>query len=335
MRRFVIASAIFFLFAQADGVVNRDRLLQRGKEEYRAGQYEAAVGDLSEAAAQYVGDEEKRVYIETGNLPTLPRFEESLVYLALANDKLGRIGDARDAIERLFSAERIAPTYKTLALEHDAADFEPLAARLIGVVHLPANESLAPAITEERTALARAVQEQEADENTALPAVVPKHTTEVATAVPVVPEPEPESKSALPAIIRKPAPSKPAPVKKPESVASMLRRAESAVRKGNTDDAAKIYEDVATSSRASREAIAAASIGLYRLSHFSAAVNAFERLGTFARGEEDLRYYDAVSLYEVGRYDEARRQLACALPYLETNDAIRRYRARIEQTSVQ
>jgi|GEM_PF-729171 len=347
VRRFVIASAIFFLFAQADGVANRDRLLQRGKEEYRAAQYDAAIEDLREAAAQYVGDDEKRVYIETGNLPTLPRFEEALVYLALANAKLGRDADAHDAVERLFSAERIASTYKTLPLERDASDFEPLAARLITAVRLPANDQLAqfgvqptpaplnappPSVTEERTAFARAVQEQEPDENTALAPVVPRH------AQASIPEPELETKSALPAIIRK-APPAPAPVpvkvKKIESIASMLRRAESAVRKGNTSEASRLYEEVATSSRATREAIATASIGLYRLSNYSAAVNAFNRLGTFAHGEEDLRYYDAVSLYEIGRYDEARRQLACALPYLETNDAVRRYRARIEQTSLQ
>ena len=89
---------------------------------------------------------------------------------------------------------------------------------------------------------------------------------------------------------------------------------------------------VATSPNASRDAIASAATGLYSISDYSDAADAFTRLGTFARGEEDLRYYDAVSLYEVGRYGEARRQLACALPYLEATADVTRYREKIEHT---
>ena len=77
------------------------------------------------------------------------------------------------------------------------------------------------------------------------------------------------------------------------------------------------------------------SHGLYRTGAFTDAVNAFQRLSNFARGEEDLRYYNAVSLYETGHYDLARKELACALPYIQVTEDVTRYRAKIEQTSSQ
>ncbi len=81
------------------------------------------------------------------------------------------------------------------------------------------------------------------------------------------------------------------------------------------------------------ETVAAVATGLYRTGDFTDALRAFQRLGTFGRGEEDLRYYKAVALYETGRYDEAKKELACALPYLQMSDEVLRYRAKIEQTN--
>ena len=62
---------------------------------------------------------------------------------------------------------------------------------------------------------------------------------------------------------------------------------------------------------------------------------AFRKLGAFARGEEDLRYYDAVSLYETGNYGAAQKELACALPFLQITDDVSRYRSKIEKTATQ
>jgi len=328
VRGFVIASTFVFVFAQADDVVDRDHLLQRGKEDYRAARYDAAIDELRSAASQFVGPDERQLYIDTGSLPTVPQFEQSLIYLALAHAKLGRDNEARDAIERLLSAERISAVYKTLPLDRDAADFEPLAARLIPAAALPANDQLAqlgitattPAtpqtsVTEERTALSRAIQEQIVEE--AMPPVLPRKTP-----APVVVE-EPKEKKAASIVT----------TAKPSSLVAMLRRAESAAIKGNVDEATGLFIQVATASNATRDEISAAAAGLYRVSDYNDAVDAFNRLGTFARGEEDLRYYDAVSLYEAGRYDEARRQLACALPYIEASEDVTRYRAKIEQTA--
>jgi len=93
--------------------------------------------------------------------------------------------------------------------------------------------------------------------------------------------------------------------------------------------------DVAESANASHDAVAAAATGLYRTGAFSDAGRAFQDVTTFARGEEDLRYYNAVALYETGQYDKAKKELACALPYIQVTEDVTRYRAKIEQTANQ
>jgi Flp pilus assembly protein TadD len=110
-----------------------------------------------------------------------------------------------------------------------------------------------------------------------------------------------------------------------------LRQAETLAIAGQLDEANRIYVTLAQSPTSTREAIAAAAAGLYRTGGFAEAVRAFTRLGTFARGEDDLRYYYAVSLYEIGRYAEAKTELAVALPNLQRTDDVERYRAKIEQ----
>jgi len=81
----------------------------------------------------------------------------------------------------------------------------------------------------------------------------------------------------------------------------------------------------------SRATIAASAQGLYRLGDYPDAVEAFRNLGTFSRGEEDLRYYKAVSLFETGRYADAKKELACALPYIQITSDVARYRDKIQK----
>lgn len=111
-----------------------------------------------------------------------------------------------------------------------------------------------------------------------------------------------------------------------------LRRARDLAERGELGRAAEIYVSVAESPAAPREAVVEAAAGLYRVSAWREAVAAFRRLTPFARGEEDLRYYFAVSLYESGAYRDAQNELSCALPYLEITDDVVRYRWKIEQT---
>jgi hypothetical protein len=80
----------------------------------------------------------------------------------------------------------------------------------------------------------------------------------------------------------------------------------------------------------SRGALVASAVDAYRTGEWVAAVDAFTRVGTFEKGEEHLRFYHAVALFETGRYDDAKKELACALPFIEETDDVLRYRAKID-----
>ena len=114
-----------------------------------------------------------------------------------------------------------------------------------------------------------------------------------------------------------------------------LRQANAFANSGQLEDANSLYLRVANSENVPREALGQAAIGLYRTGAFKSAVDAFRRLGTFNKGEEDLRYYHAVALFETGHYKDAQKELACALPFIQVTDDVTRYRVKIEQTAAQ
>lgn len=114
-----------------------------------------------------------------------------------------------------------------------------------------------------------------------------------------------------------------------------LRQAEAFASNGLVDDANEVYSRLASSENVPREVVAEAAVGLYRTGAFRESVRAFRRLNAFQRGEEDLRYYHAVALYEIGEYGAAQKELSCALPFIQITDEVTRYRTKIEQTAAQ
>lgn len=161
--------------------------------------------------------------------------------------------------------------------------------------------------------------------------------------LPVTPEPQPVQPTN-PVITSLPAPSAPAPAPQPltrtlpeadsatvRAYLTELRQAEAFGDNGLVAEANAIYTRLGNTPDAPREVIAAAAVGLYRTGAFHESVEAFRRLGVFAKGEEDLRYYHAVSLFEIGEYSTAQKELACALPFIEMTDEVARYRLRIDQ----
>jgi hypothetical protein len=485
--------------------VSQQALLDRGLAAYRAGDYAAAVTDLQ--AASHISAAEMQAYVNTGKLSSLATVEKALVYLALAQSKLGREVDARGTVLRLMTAEKIAPTYATLLIA-EGAEFDALAARLVPGVPLPRNAAqpvqvaegtpapapapapaateTAPAATpaepevprvrvqqtiaEERAARQRIIDEivarereqiqREADariaaertkiEQSAAEKIaaerqaIEQSTAEKIAAVRseseqqlaaarrdaeqriVAAEREAEarlaavrneSQSAIDAArsesqqqiaaiqreseerlaeIRTENEQKIAAVQADaqrriteaqaaaqrdaeariaeaqreaearvaaaqrqaderiaaeraaaaaqvaEAEANMrrgfltsLRQADTLANNGDLAGASQLYARVASSEGAPREFITAAATGLYRTGAFREAASAFRRLGAFAKGEEDLRYYNAVALYEIGSYEDAKKELACALPFIQVNDDVARYRAKIEQTPSQ
>jgi len=143
-----------------------------------------------------------------------------------------------------------------------------------------------------------------------------------------------------PALQPQPMPSvvpPPTPVVEPQTpppiIDPTLDQAASLAANGQTDQARRVYLALLNQANVSRQTIAAAARGLYRIGAFADAVEAFRNLGTFNRGEEDLRYYNAVSLFETGHYDDAKKELACALPYIDITSDVARYRDKIQKMS--
>lgn len=110
-----------------------------------------------------------------------------------------------------------------------------------------------------------------------------------------------------------------------------LRQADAYATSGDFEAAHDQYVRIASDPNAGREALSESAVGLYRIGSYRESAAAFRRLGVFARGEEDLRYYFAVALYETGDYRAAQKELACALPFIEVTDEVARYRMKIEQ----
>jgi hypothetical protein len=393
---------IISLLLMAD--VSPEALLQRGRDHYRAGQYAEAVTALKNAAEDFFSNEEMKRYVETGELETLPQFETAMVYLALAQAKLGRETDARETIFRLVTAERIEEVYASLPLEDDAIDFEPLAARIAPSVSLPPNTQLArlrttaiepvqPRMTpatsapepvpaepmmaqaaeepsvaepsvEERIAAERASAQRQADERVAAAqkAAEERIATEIAAVRRAAEEQIAAERAAAQQAIEERVAAECAAVERAaleritaeraaaeraaqQRIAAAeaearrthlatLRQADALAESGRTREAIDLYSRVANAEGVPRDVIAAAAAGLYRTGAFNEAARAFRRLGTFRRGEEDLRYYYAVSLYETGNYGDAKRELACAVPFIQATADVSRYRLKIEQTSV-
>ncbi|HYO79296.1 MAG TPA: hypothetical protein VE010_22720 [Thermoanaerobaculia bacterium] len=112
-----------------------------------------------------------------------------------------------------------------------------------------------------------------------------------------------------------------------------LRQADELVRRGEMDGAHELYTRLANDRNVERNVLAESAVGLYRIGSYRESVDAFRRMNVFARGEEDLRYYFAVALYESGDYRGAQKELACALPFIEVTDDVARYRLKIEQAA--
>ena len=120
-----------------------DDLYLHGRKELRGGRYAEAVNDLRAAADAYLTPQQATRYITTGHYEALADYEETLVYLTVAQMKLGRVADARETLRRITVAERIEPTYQALPLDAEAAEFESIAKKLLPEIPLPPNQALA------------------------------------------------------------------------------------------------------------------------------------------------------------------------------------------------
>ena len=116
-------------------------------------------------------------------------------------------------------------------------------------------------------------------------------------------------------------------------VSDPLAEADRALASGNVAQARSAYAAILTTPELSHATLLKTGEGLTRTRDFRTAVRAFERAGAFAKGEELYRYYYAVALYEIGRHADAKRELAAALPFIQTTPDVERYRAKINSSS--
>jgi len=160
-----------------------------------------------------------------------------------------------------------------------------------------------------------------------------KAVIEPAPVVAPTPQPAPPPVAAAvqgPEPVPAPAPV-PTPAPPPPIIDPTLEQAASLAANGQPDRARRVYLALLNTANVSRATIAASAQGLYRLGDYADAVEAFRNLGTFAPSESDLRYYNAISLFETGRYAEAKKELACALPYIQLSADVERYRDKIQK----
>lgn len=330
--RKVIAIAAFACLLAAGGVfaAAADDALARGQAAFRAGQYERAIAELTPAADAFA------------NSSQLAKYQTALIYLTLAYDRSGRQRDAVEMITLLAASERVEPHYAALALGAEVADFPAVATRL-APGQLPATEDTSaplPAVTpkaqtttpcscppgvtqlelEQQLAAQRAADQRAADERVA---AIQRAAEERLAALRTTPAPQPQPQPQQSVVVQ------PRPVID-ANTSDALHRADE-LSASDVTGASEMYERVLANANASREALVEVATGFYRIGAYDRARYAFDRVGELRRGEEDLRYYKAVSLFETGDYYDARREIACALPYLEVTGDVAHYRDMIDE----
>jgi hypothetical protein len=346
VRATIAIFAVCLLMAQAPGASPQD-LLDRGRAEYAAARYAEAVKDLQAAADAIINPDQMRAYVDRGKFDTLPQFETAIIYLALSYAKLGRPADVNDQLQRFQAAEAIAPTYATLQLGPDAGDFDKLRSGgtlPVAVAQQQPAPAPVPASTQTPTPAQPAQTSLTADQQRELEQRLAQARAEfekeaaarIAAAKAEIDRQAEERIAAERAAVEKQTQQQIAAIRAAGAqevtkvAAPTIRRAEGLAIAGDVNEANAMYARLLNTPNPPRDLISAVATGFYRTGDYADALRAFDKLGTFARGEEDLRYYRAVALFETGRYAEAKKELECALPFIEMTDEVNRYREKIE-----
>lgn len=354
-------------------------LLRRGTSFVEAGQYADAAMPLRLAAF--------------GLVETIDRYETALVYLTVAQDRLGNQDGARDSIRRIVAAERVERKLASLQLPPAIRTaFDGVAKKYLSPADVSALASGGPIVPPQRSQPKTTTrpapssppqppaQETAQDTTTTTqpqtttpePAPATTNTTKPsppptsqpkaeAKPEPRKPEPKPvETKPAetkpAPAVSQPSTPPPPAvkppaqpPAKTQPAIATVppaqpktkspapamdgaarLEAAERALSNAQLTEARRLYREVLQWPGLDRDSTLRVAEGFYRARDFAGALAAFKVLGALKRGEEAYGYYHAVSLYETGAFDAAKRELAAAMPYIEMSPDVERYRAKIE-----
>jgi hypothetical protein len=317
------------------------RLYQRGMTHFAAADYAAAFTELRSAAFGFV----ERV----------EQFEIAQSYACIAAHRLGHDSDARDSLMRIVSAEKVQPHYRSIKLPDEVRiEVNTLAANLLmkeeaallGVTSAAKPEISVPTPTKQPNVALTAPRDGGSDASQSDPKPQPVTPAPVLQPKKPVPQPTPppQPKSPVPQPVvsapqpapapqpKSPAPRPVVPAPQPQvrEADPSLADAQRAIDGGDIDRARSIYTTLATAPSLSHDAALHVAEGLYRVRDYAGAAKAFARAGAIGRGEEGFHYYYAVALYETGRYANAKRELAAALPYIAVTPDVTRYRAKIE-----
>jgi len=306
-------------------------LLQRGIGHVKSSNFDAASKELRIAAF--------------GLVDSIPQFETAQVYLTIASQHLNRESDARHAAQRLLAAERIEPRYMALSIPDDVrAEFERIVTRIltsdqVAVLHAHPSASPAP-ISSQPVAPIVAPAPQPVMPQPVAPQPTPKFPAPIVPPPAKSPAPISAQPVAPPPVTRQqptptPVPRAAAPTPAPQptritNVPKALADADAALSRDDLAGARTIYRTLLDNSTLDHATLLRVAEGAYRSRDFTTAVRAFDRLGTLRSGEEPYHYYHAVALYEMGRYNASKRELAAAIPFIEITPDVARYRAKIE-----
>ena len=309
-------------------------LLQRGIGHVKSSNFDAASKELRIAAF--------------GLVDSIPQFEVAQVYLTIASEHLNNESDARHAAQRLLAAERVEPRYAALSIPDDIrAEFERIVTRIltsdqVAVLHARASGSPAPinpqpiapiVVPMPQSPAPQPVMPQPQPTPKSPAPIVPPPSKSPApiTAQPVAPVVHPQPAPALPRAAA-PAPS-PTPQPQPARITNIpkaLADADAALSRDDLAGARTIYRALLDNASLDHATLLRVAEGAYRSRDFTTTVRAFDRIGVLRNGEEPYHYYHAVALYETGRYNAAKRELAAAVPFIEITPDVARYRAKIE-----
>ena len=305
-------------------------LLRRGVAAFDAEKYAEASNQLKIAAFGFVD--------------SIEHYQTAQIYLALAFDRQDNAEKARDAARRVVAAERIERKYSTLKIPAGVANsFDTVARKLLTSTEVaflggraPQTQSTPPAPAASNGPKAAPPATTQAPPNK--PVVTPEPEKKPVEKPPVEKpvEKPPVEKTVEKPPVEKPAPPPPAPKQTPapaapqQDVATRLAAGERALTSSELPEARRIYRALLDTPGVSRDTLIRVAEGLYRSRDFEGALSAFTKLGTLRRGEEPYHYYIAVAYYETGRYQEAKKELAAALPYIEVTPDVAKYRVKID-----
>jgi len=345
-------------------------LLQRGITHVNSGNNEAAANELRIAAFGLVDSvadfETAEMYLTVANdrLKREPDARHAAQRLLAAERveahymSLNVPADIRSTFERI--ASQILTSDQLAVLRAGGGATAPVSAT--PVTPTPAPRSPAP-VTAQPVAPITAPQPAR---TTPPPAPMPSHSPapinpqpvspiDMTSTTPRTPQPQPRPVQAQPTPQTQPRTPPPVPVTVPmplpvppptvrvqpqqtqpahppltaTEIARRFSSAENALAKDDLGSARAIYRSIVDNA-SDHPTLMKAAEGAYRARDFATAIRAFDRAGTFNRGEEPYHYYLAVALYEMGRYPEAKRELDLALPYIEITSDVARYRAKID-----